>query len=410
MTWPIKDALQRFAQGDILIVTDDEDRENEGDLIMAASLATPDKVNFLLKHGRGLLCVAMPEEDLARLDLKPLAQPGTSRYGTNFYDPVDAAVGTTTGVSAAERTTTILKLADPNSKPGDFLKAGHVHTLGARPGGVLQRTGHTEATVDLCRMSGLPPAGVLVEILAEDGTMARMPQLQVLSQEHNLPLITIRDLIQYRLQHETLVTEAVTVPMANQYGQWKLTYFDAWDGSGHLALYMGAIQELSQSDRGVLVRMHSQCFTGDVLGSFRCDCGPQLHAAMTRIAEEGAGVIVYLHQEGRGIGLRNKLLAYQKQDEGLDTVAANRALGFQADLREYGVGAQILVRLGLKNLRLMTNNPRKIVALDGYGLKVVDRVPLIVGARDENARYLDAKRNLLGHLLEMPTEPSGSRS
>jgi 3,4-dihydroxy 2-butanone 4-phosphate synthase/GTP cyclohydrolase II len=404
MTWPIADALQVFAQGGILIVTDDEDRENEGDLIMAASLATAEKVNFLLHHGRGLLCVACPEDQLQRLEIRPLPRPVNSRYGTNFHDPVDATEGTTTGVSAAERALTIRKLADPTAQPRDFLRAGHVHTLGARPGGVLQRTGHTEATVDLCRLAQLPPAGVLVEILAEDGSMARMPQLEKLAQEHNLPLITIRDLIQFRMQHEALVTEAVTVPMANEYGQWNLTYFDAWDGSGHLVLHMGDVRGQSARAEGILIRMHSQCFTGDVLGSYRCDCGPQLHAAMARIAGEGCGVIVYLHQEGRGIGLRNKLLAYRKQDEGLDTVAANKALGFQADLREYGVGAQILVRLGLKNLRLMTNNPRKIVGLGGYGLEVVDRVPLIVGARDENARYLDAKRHLLGHLLETPQE------
>jgi 3,4-dihydroxy 2-butanone 4-phosphate synthase/GTP cyclohydrolase II len=366
---------------------------------MAGVHATPERVNFLLHHGRGLLCVACPEERLAELELRPLPRPTSSRYGTNFYDPVDAAEGTTTGVSAAERAITIQKLARADSKPGDFLKAGHVHTLGARPGGVLQRAGHTEATVDLCRLANLPAAGVLVEILDTDGSMARMPRLEVMAKEFDLPLITIRDLIQYRLSHEALVSEAVAIPLTNEFGTWELRYFDCWDGSGHLALTMGDIKTQSACDDGVLVRMHSQCFTGDVLGSYRCDCGPQLHSAMAQIAREGTGVIVYLYQEGRGIGLRNKLLAYRKQDEGLNTVEANKALGFQPDLREYGVGAQILVQLGLKRLKLMTNNPRKIVGLAGYGLEVVDRVPLEVGARDENARYLEAKRDLLGHML-----------
>lgn len=393
-----EEAIELFRRGEILILVDDEDRENEGDLVFAASHVTPEKINFLAKYGRGLICLATTRNKLEELGLRPLVSRNTSRFGTNFYEPVDAVVGTTTGISAADRANTIKVFVDPQARPEDLAKPGHLQTLGARDGGVLERAGQTEGVVDLAKLAGLPPAGVLCEIMNDDGTMARMPQLEEFARRFGLKIVTIRDLIEYRLRTEQLVKRVVTVPLKNWYGEWQLSYYEAWNGEGHLALTMGNLE--SKRDVGVLVRVHSQCFTGDTLGSFRCDCGPQLHTAMEKIAEEACGVILYLHQEGRGIGLKNKLLAYKKQDEGLDTVEANEALGFKADLREYGVGAQILRDLGLTRIRLMTNNPKKIVGLSAYKLEIVDRVPLVVGRTAYNAAYLHTKREKMGHLID----------
>lgn len=397
MVSSIEEGLADFRAGKMLILTDDEDRENEGDLVFAASYVTPEKVNFMAKHGRGLICLATTEPRLRELGLKPLSTINTSRFSTNFYEPVDVIHGTTTGISANDRYLTIRSMVDPETRPADLGKPGHVQTLGARDGGVLERAGQTEGVVDLARLAGLPPAGVLCEIMNDDGTMARMPHLKEFAREHDLKIITVRDLIEYRLRKEKLVKEVVSVPIRNEFGEWLLRYYEAWNGEGHLAMIMGDLA--SKSGQPVLVRVHSQCFTGDTLGSFRCDCGSQLHAAMKKIAEEGVGVILYLHQEGRGIGLRNKLLAYKKQDEGLDTVDANTALGFKADLREYGIGAQMLADLGLHKVRLMTNNPKKIVGIGAYNLEIVERVPLEVGRHEFNEEYLDAKRDRMGHLF-----------
>lgn len=399
MSADIEKAIADFRAGKMLIMVDDEKRENEGDLIFAASAVTPEKINFLITHGRGLVCIASPLDRLEELGLKPLALHNKTRYSTNFYDMIDAMEGTTTGVSVHDQALTILKFTQPETTGEDFARPGHVHTLGARDGGVLVRAGHTEGVVDLARLAGLPPYGVLCEIMNEDGTMARLPELRVFAEKHDMQIISIKDLIEYRHRHEKLVSQVVSVEMGNEYGNWNVTYYESFNGEGHVALTMGDIQAASQSEAGVLVRVHSQCFTGDTLGSYRCDCGPQLHSAMHQISQAGTGVLLYLHQEGRGIGLKNKLLAYKKQQEGLDTVEANRALGFDADLREYGIGAQILSDLGLHRIRLMTNNPRKLVGLGAFNLKVVDRVPLEVGLRDQNAAYLDTKRNKLGHLL-----------
>ena len=394
----IEAALEDYRNGKMLILTDDEDRENEGDLVFAASFATPDKINFMARFGRGLICVAAPEERLRDLGLNPLKVNNTSRFGTNFYEPVDAAEGTTTGISASDRAVTIRKFMDPACRPHDLARPGHLQTLGARAGGVLERAGQTEGVVDLARLAGLEPAGVLCEIMNDDGTMARMPDLKVFAKQYGLKIVTIRDMIEYRLQTEKLVSAVVTVPLHNEFGDWRITYYESWNGEGHVALVKGDLA--AQRENGLLVRVHSQCFTGDTLGSHRCDCGPQLQAAMKKIQEEGAGVLLYMHQEGRGIGLKYKLLAYQMQDQGMDTVEANKALGFKPDLREYGLGAQILVDLGVRKLRLMTNNPKKIVGIGAYGLEVVERVPLQCGACEHNRHYLETKRLKLGHLLE----------
>lgn len=395
----IEDAIADYRDGKMLILTDDEKRENEGDLIFAAAHVSPQKINFLLKEGRGLVCVAAPEDRLRELDLKPLAVSNKSRFSTNFYDLIDATEGTTTGVSAFDQALTIQKFTSSSAKPADFVRPGHVHTLGAKEGGVLVRAGHTEGVVDLARLAGLPPCGVLCEIMNDDGSMARLPELEVFARQHGIRIISIQDLIEYRHRKEKLVQRVVTVGMRNDFGEWDLTYFESFNGEGHVTVSMGDLESAGKSQNGVLVRVHSQCFTGDTLGSFRCDCGPQLHAAMAKIAAEGAGVIVYLHQEGRGIGLKNKLLAYKKQDEGLDTVEANVALGFKADLREYGIGAQILADLGLKRIRLMTNNPKKIVGIEAFGLEIIDRVPLEEGRHEHNTGYLHTKRDKMGHLF-----------
>jgi 3,4-dihydroxy 2-butanone 4-phosphate synthase / GTP cyclohydrolase II len=396
MVSSIEEGLADYRAGKMVILTDDEDRENEGDLIFAASYVTPEKVNFMARFGRGLICLATTEQRLSELGLKPLSSRNTSRFGTNFYDPVDVIHGTTTGISASDRSKTIRAMVDPDTRSSDLGRPGHLQTLGAKDGGVLERAGQTEGVVDLARLAGLPPAGVLCEIMNDDGTMSRMPELEEFARLYDIRIITIRDLIEYRLRKEKLVKLAVAVPLRNEFGTWELRYYDAWNGEGHIALIMG---DVAAADKPVLVRVHSQCFTGDTLGSFRCDCGPQLHTAMQKIAGEGVGVIVYLHQEGRGIGLKNKLLAYQKQDQGMDTVDANTALGFKADLREYGVGAQILADIGLHRIRLMTNNPKKIVGIGAYNLEIMDRVPLEAGRHEHNASYLEAKREKMGHLF-----------
>ncbi len=399
MSANIEKAIADFKAGKMLILVDDEKRENEGDLIFAATAVTPEKINFLLTHGRGLVCIAAPLERMEQLGLKPLALHNKSRFSTNFYDMIDAMEGTTTGVSVYDQAHTILKFTQPETTGEDFARPGHVHTLGAREGGVLVRAGHTEGVVDMARLAGLPPYGVLCEIMNEDGSMARLPELEKFAEKHDLQIISIKDLIEFRHRHEKLVKPVVSVQMGNDYGMWNVTYYESFNGEGHVALTMGDVETASQSEDGVLVRVHSQCFTGDTLGSFRCDCGPQLHSAMRQISEAGVGALLYLHQEGRGIGLKNKLLAYKKQEEGMDTVEANTALGFDADLREYGIGAQILSDLNLHRIRLMTNNPRKLVGIGAYNLKVVDRVPLEVGRHEHNEDYLDTKKNKLGHLF-----------
>lgn len=394
---PIEKAIESIRKGDMIILVDDKDRENEGDFVYAAEFSTPEKVNLLARHGRGLICASMELKRLEQLDLH-LYPEGVNKalMGTNFtMETVDAREGVSTGISARDRSRTIRVLADPQSHSGDLVRPGHVFPIGAREGGVLTRAGHTEGSVDLCRLAGVNPVAVLCEICRNDGEMARLSDLDLIAKKHDIPIVSIEDLIAYRRQHEKLVHCIVTVPLPNQYGDWKLSlYEDVVLKETHIALTMGEINEES-----LLVRMHSQCFTGDVLGSFRCDCGSQLQAAMEMISGESRGVIVYLHQEGRGIGLKNKLLAYALQDQGRDTVEANEELGFEPDLREYGIGAQILVDLGVKNIRLLTNNPRKIVGVNAYGLKFIERVPLVVGHHDQNAHYLKTKQCRMGHIL-----------
>ena len=393
---PIPEAIETIRRGGVIILVDDEERENEGDFVFAAELATPDKINLLATRGRGLICVPAEARRLAELDLHPPAlQENTALMGTNFTQSVDARHGVSTGISAADRCQTARVMADPKSRPSDLVRPGHVFPIAAREGGVLHRAGHTEGSVDLCRLAGLAPVAVICEILNEDGTMARLPDLAPLAAELGLPLVTIKDLIAYRRRTERLITRVVATTIPNRHGDWRLTlYDDLIDRAQHLAMTMGEI-----GPEPVLVRMHSQCFSGDTLGSLRCDCGSQLDAAMAQVAEAGRGIIVYLHQEGRGIGLKNKLLAYALQDEGLDTVDANLNLGFKPDLREYGIGAQILADQGVRRIRLMTNNPRKIIGLEAYGLRIDEVVPLRCGRCEHNEQYLDTKRERLGHQL-----------
>jgi 3,4-dihydroxy 2-butanone 4-phosphate synthase/GTP cyclohydrolase II len=393
----IPEALKALRQGKFVIVIDDESRENEGDFIVAAEKITPAKINFMAKEGRGLICVLAPEERMTELGLEPMVPSpmNTALHETAFTVSVDAIRGTTTGISAADRARTVKVFVDPKAKPADLARPGHIFPIMARGGGVLVRAGHTEGSVDLMRLAGLKPVGVLCEIQNGDGTMARLPDLKRIARRHNLPLVTIKDIIAYRMQNERLVRRIVTARIPNAFGEWDLTlYEDVVHGETHLAMSMGRI-----GPEPTLVRVHSQCFTGDTLGSLRCDCGPQLTAAMARIAEEGRGAIVYMHQEGRGIGLKNKLLAYALQERGRDTVDANKALGFKPDLREYGLGAQILADQGVEKIRLMTNNPRKIVGITSFNLEIVERVPLEVGRGEHNTRYLDTKKRKLGHLF-----------
>jgi len=397
-TAPIERALADLRAGKMIVVVDDEDRENEGDLICAADKITPEIVNFMAQHGRGWICLALSPEDCERLELPQMVEQNTESMSTAFTVTIDAArkFGVTTGISAADRATTIRVAIDPETNPSDLRRPGHISPLRARPGGVLQRVGHTEASVDLARLAGCYPAGVICEILSPDGSMARLRELQKFAAEHDLTLVSVADLVAYRLQTERLVHQVATARLPTAFGEFRVIgYRNDVDDREHVALVLGDVD--GESD--VLVRMHSKCLTGDVFHSMRCDCGTQLHRAMELVAQEGRGVIVYLDQEGRGIGLLNKLRAYELQDAGDDTVEANERLGFKADLRDFGIGAQILRDLGLSTLRVMTNNPRKLVGLEGYGLEIVERVPLISDATPENRAYLAAKRDKLGHLF-----------
>jgi 3,4-dihydroxy 2-butanone 4-phosphate synthase/GTP cyclohydrolase II len=394
----IDQAISDLRNGKLIVVADDEDREHEGDLVCAAELVTPDLVNFMTLHGRGLLCLALTPERCEQLELYQQAGRNTDEHGTAFTVTIDAdrRFGVSTGISAADRSTTIHVAINPETRPGDLRRPGHIPPLRARPGGVLQRVGHTEAAVDLARLAGLNPAGVLCEIMNADGSMARVPELHRFAERHGLTFVTVAQLVAYRLRTERLVHRVAEAVLPTAFGDFKvLGYRNDVDDAEHVALVQGEVDGAGN----VLVRMHSKCLTGDVFHSLRCDCGPQLHAAMKLISEEGRGAVVYLDQEGRGIGLLNKLRAYELQDQGNDTVEANARLGFAPDLRNYGIGAQILRDLGLSTIRLMTNNPRKVVGLDAYGLTIVERVALPVDPTAHNRTYLDAKRDKLGHLF-----------
>ena len=392
----IEAALEDFRQGRFVIVVDDEDRENEGDFITAAEMITPEKVNFMLRNGRGVLCAPITMSRATELELDHQVEENTSMLGTPFTVTVDLLEGCTTGVSTHDRAATIRALADPSRKPSDFGRPGHINPLYAQDKGVLRRAGHTEAAVDLARLSGLKPAAALIEILNEDGTMARMPQLKEVAREHNLKIISIRDLIAYRLKQESLVERGVEADMPTADGHFRIIPFrQKSNGLEHVVLYKGTWTE----NEPVLVRMHSSCMTGDIFGSQRCDCGEQLHKSMRMIEKEGKGLIVYLSQEGRGIGLMNKIAAYKLQEQGDDTVDANIHLGFRPDEREYGVGAQILREMGVGKIRLITNNPVKRVGLESYGLTIVENVPIVVEPNEYNRRYLETKRTRMGHKL-----------
>jgi 3,4-dihydroxy 2-butanone 4-phosphate synthase / GTP cyclohydrolase II len=392
----VDDVVSDIAQGRIVIVTDDADRENEGDLVMAAEKVTPAAVNFMAKHGRGLICVPISNERAEQLGLQRMVAQNREMYRTDFTVSVDAAHGVTTGISVHDRAKTILAIANPKSSPDDLVQPGHVFPLRAKDGGVLRRAGHTEAAVDLARLAGLAPAGVLCEILHDDGTMARLPELMEFRQKHGLRICTIQSLIAYRRVREKLVELEQVVKLPTEYGDFDLHLYRAkLDGMHHLALVKGKIDK----DASTLVRVHSECLTGDVFGSRRCDCGNQLHAALRQISEEGNGVLVYMRQEGRGIGLAAKIHAYKLQEEGLDTVEANAKLGFASDLRDYGLGAQILFDLGVRKFRFLTNNPKKVVGLEGYGMQMVEQVPIRSEANPHNLKYLETKKVKMGHLL-----------
>lgn len=401
----VEDALADIKAGRMIILVDDEDRENEGDLTIAAQFVTPEIINFMVTHGRGLVCLSLAPEIAEKLDLAPMSRDNESRFGTNFTVSIEARHGVSTGISAADRATTILAAVDPNAKAHDLVTPGHIFPIKARHGGVLARAGQTEGSVDLTRLAGLTPAGVICEIMREDGEMARLPELMEFAKIHGLKIATIRDIIRYRLKHgETSVRRAAEAKLPTPYGDFKIIAYESElpgggqiSGESHLALVFGDLS----GDASVLTRVHSECLTGDTLHSLRCDCGKQLDAAMAAIAKEGRGVILYMRQEGRGIGLVNKIRAYALQDQGLDTVEANTRLGFKPDLREYGLGAQMLMDLGIRKMRLLTNNPKKVVGLEGYGLTVEERVPLELDMDPHNAEYMRAKKEKMGHLLKL---------
>jgi 3,4-dihydroxy 2-butanone 4-phosphate synthase/GTP cyclohydrolase II len=395
----IPDAIEDIRQGRMVVVVDDEDRENEGDLTIAAEKVTPDVINFMARYGRGLICLPMTGErlDHLRIPLMVRDEQNDAKFGTAFCVPIEAKQGTTTGISASDRAQTVLTAIHPDTTPSDLARPGHMFPLRAVDGGVLVRAGQTEAAVDLARLAGLYPAGVICEVMDEDGTMARGPRLEAFCRQHGLRLVTIKDLIQHRMRTERLVRKIVEADLPTGYGPFRIHAFESGiDREHHVALVMG---DLRGGDEPALVRVHSQCLTGDIFASSRCDCGDQLHKALETISQAGRGVLLYLRQEGRGIGLVHKLMAYQLQDEGRDTVEANEALGFKADQRDYGIGAQILVELGVKKIRLLTNNPRKFVGLEGYGLEIVGRLPIEIPASDANRRYLKTKKEKLGHIL-----------
>jgi GTP cyclohydrolase II/3,4-dihydroxy-2-butanone 4-phosphate synthase len=395
----IQEAIDDIRGGKMIILVDDEDRENEGDLCMAAQYASPETINFMARYGRGLICLTLNEELADKLNLKQMVQDNKARFGTAFTISIEARNGVTTGISAADRATTIKTAVNPEAKPEDLVSPGHVFPIRARKGGVLVRTGQTEGSVDLCRLAGLTPAGVICEIMRDDGTMARMPDLEVFARKYNLKIVTIADLIDYRMQNESLIRRVAQATIPTCYGGDFniIVYENDVDQMQHIALVKG---EIGKEDE-VLVRVHSECLTGDVFASKRCDCGEQLHCAMKMVEEEGKGVIVYMRQEGRGIGLVNKIKAYALQEQGHDTVEANIALGFKPDLRDYGIGAQILVDLGVRKMRLMTNNPKKIVGLEGYGIEITKRISLEMHPNESNIRYMQTKQKKMGHLLKI---------